>query len=58
MFKTIMPILRCPCCGESFTLMEDKIEEGEILEGKSLVRRDILIISARESLTLHLMSRK
>ncbi len=34
MFKTIMPILRCPCCGESFILTEDKIEEGEILEGK------------------------
>lgn len=33
MYKKIVEILRCPCCGRNFELVTEKEENGEIIEG-------------------------
>lgn len=34
MYKEIVEILKCPCCGTDLELITEKEENGEIIEGQ------------------------
>lgn len=43
MYKEIIEILKCPCCGTDFELITEKEENGEIIEGQLICAQNILI---------------
>ena len=42
MYKEIVEILKCPCCGTDFELITEKEEKEEIIEGQLICAKNML----------------